>query len=57
MTNRLNDNRQIYVTQSDLVAINAALRDGADVRIRTTNGGVKILKEKLEVLNAKSIRK
>lgn len=58
MTNQAKDNGYNYITQIDLIAINAALRDGADVRIRTTNdgSGVKILKEKSVVLNSKRLR-
>lgn len=46
-----------YITQTDLIAINAALREGADVRIKTIPNGVKILKEKPEVLKTKAIQK
>lgn len=48
-----NDNG--YITQHDLVAINAALRQGADVRITTVRNGVKILKEMPEVLKTKEL--
>lgn len=51
------NNGYSYITQSDLIAINAALRDGYDVRIRTTDNGVKILKEKHEVLSSKPVRR
>lgn len=56
MTDRFNDKRYGYITQNDLLAINAALREGADVRIKTIPNGVKILKEKPEVLKTKAIQ-
>lgn len=56
MTNRFNDKGYGYITQHDLIAINAALREGADVRIKTIPNGVKILKEKPQVLKTKAIK-
>ena len=50
MTNRVKNNGFEYITQNDLIAINAALQEGADVRIKTIPNGVKILKEKPEPL-------
>ena len=46
-----------FITQHDLIAINAALQEGADVRIKTIPNGVKILKEKPEVLKTKAIQR
>lgn len=57
MTKRYTNNGCGYITQHDLVAINAALQEGADVRIKTTLNGVKILKEKPEVLKTKAFQR
>lgn len=53
MNNRMNNFG--YITMNDLTAINAALKEGADVRIKTIPNGVKILKEKPEVLKTKAV--
>lgn len=42
-----------YITQEDLDIINLALSSGADVIIKTTQTGVKILKESATVLRKK----
>lgn len=55
MTRRYENSGYGYITQTDLIAINAALREGADVRIKTIPNGVKILKEKPEVLKTKAV--
>ena len=58
MTRRDNNSAYGYLNQTDLIAINAALNVGADIRIRrAANGGVKILKEKSEVIKARLVNK
>ena len=53
-----NNVRYNYLNQTDLIAINAALNEGADIRIRrAVNGGVKILKEKSEVIKTRLVNK
>ena len=56
MNKRYVNNVYSYITQSDLIAINAALHEGADVRIRPIPNGVKILKEKPEILKTKAVQ-
>ena len=46
-----------YITQNDLIAINTALREGADVRIKNIPNGVKIIKETQQVLKTKAVQK
>ena len=43
-----------YITQNDLIAINAALQEGANVRIYSLPNGAKIVKEKTEVIRTKT---
>ena len=50
MTKRYINNGCGYITQSDLIAINAALQEGANVRIYSLPNGAKIVKEKTEVI-------
>ena len=42
-----------FITKEDLDIINLALSSGADVKIKTTQSGVKILKEYATVLRKK----
>lgn len=42
-----------YITEEDLDVINIALASGADVMIKTTQHGVKILRETVNVLKKK----
>lgn len=42
-----------YITEEDLDVINIALASGADVVIKTTRQGVKILRETVNVLKKK----
>lgn len=55
MTKRyiFNGNGCGYITQHDLIAINAALQEGANVRIYSLPNGAKIVKEKTEVISTK----
>lgn len=46
-----------YITQSDLKAINAALQEGRNVRIYPLPDGVKVVKEKTEVIVRKTLQK
>lgn len=48
------NNGYSYITQSDLIAINAALQEGANVRIYSLPNGAKIVKEKTEVIKTKT---
>jgi len=54
MTNRFNDKGYGYITQHDLLAINAAILEGATVRIYPLPNGAKIVKEKTEVIKTKT---
>lgn len=51
------NNGYSYITQHDLIAINAALKEGADVRIKMIPNGVRITKEKPELLKTKAFQK
>ena len=48
------NNGYSYITQHDLIAINAALQEGANVRIYSLPNGAKIVKEKTEVIKTKT---
>lgn len=54
MTKRYTNNGCGYITQHDLVAINAALQEGANVRIYSLPNGAKIVKEKTVVIKTKT---
>lgn len=46
---------KIYVTEKDLTCINAALSQGADIRIQITKEGYRILADTVRVLKKGSV--